>query len=289
MNATISPSVMRPGPSDLSYGPVALVTGASDGIGKAFAQDLARRGYALVLVARRTQLLEDLATELRASHGISVDVLPADLSKADDVDRVIAETASHDIGLLVAAAGFGTSGTFIDQPILPELEMIDVNCRAVAALTHAFASRFTVRKRGGIVLMSSVVAFQGVPKAANYAATKAFIQSLAEGLRTELKEHSVDVIACAPGPVASGFASRAHMVMSMSDLPSTIARETIDKLGRKGIVRPGRLGKFLEASFTGMPRWVRVLIMTKVMSGMARGAPKGAVAATDAEPAGRLP
>lgn len=102
-------------------------------------------------------------------------------------------------------------------PVEPELDMIDVNCRAVAALTHAFGQRFAARGKGGIVLMSSLVAFQGVAHAANYAATKAYVQSLAEGLRTELAPLGVAVVACAPGPIASGFAARASMVMSMSD------------------------------------------------------------------------
>lgn len=258
----------------LPYGPVALVTGASDGIGEAFARDLARRGYGLVLVARRRERLETLADELNSAHGVIATVIAADLGRADEVSRVIGATRDHDIGLLIAAAGFGTSGPFIDQPIEAELDMIDVNCRAAAALTHAFGRRFALRGKGGIVLMSSLVAFQGVPRAANYAATKAYVQSLAEGLRTELAPLGVDVIACAPGPIASGFAARANMVMSMSDPPSAVARETIDKLGRKGVVRPGRLAKLLEAAFTGVPRWGRVRIMTKVMQGMARGAPK---------------
>ncbi len=221
----------------LPYGPTAIVTGASDGIGEAFARDLARRGYDLVLVARRQDRLMALAHELSSAHGVSASVIPADLGIAGDVSRVIDETRGFDIGLLVAAAGFGTSGMFLDQPIEPELDMIDVNCRAVAALTHAFGRRFVERGRGGVILMSSLVAFQGVPKAANYSATKAYVQSLAEGLRTELSQRGVDVVACAPGPIASGFAARANMVMTLSDPPSAVARETIDKMARKGTVR----------------------------------------------------
>lgn len=259
----------------LPYGPVALVTGASDGIGEAFARELARRGYDLVLVARRRDRLEAISVELAAAHGIRALALSADLGRSEDVDRVIGETAALDVGLLVAAAGFGTSGPLIDQPIDAELNMIDVNCRAVAALTHAFARRFVERGRGGIVLLSSIVAFQGVPRAANYSATKAFIQSLAEGLRPELEPHHVDVIACAPGPVGSGFAARANMAMGFCDAPGVVPRETLDRLGKRSTVRPGRLAKLLTASFTGMPRWARVMIMTKVMRGMARGVANG--------------
>lgn len=265
------PRAEQPG-RDLPYGPAALVTGASEGIGEAFARELARRGYDLVLVARRRERLEGIAAELTAAHGIRASAVPADLGRPEGVDLLIRETAALDIGLLVAAAGFGTSGPLIDQPIDAELNMIDVNCRAVAALTHAFAGRFVARGRGGIVLLSSIVAFQGVPRAANYAATKAFIQSLAEGLRPELKPHHVDVIACAPGPVDSGFAARANMTMGLCDAPAGLPREALDALGRRTTVRAGRLGKLLSASLTGMPRWARVMIMTQVMKGMARGA-----------------
>jgi uncharacterized protein len=260
-----------------AYGPIALVTGASDGIGRAFARELARRGYNLVLVARRKAQLDVLANELDLGNRTLCTVIAADLGRPEGIAAVLEQTAARDIGLLVAAAGFGTSGNFIDQPLDAELEMIDVNCRAVAALTHGFGQRFAARGGGGIVLMSSIVGFQGVPRAANYAATKAFVQSLAEGLRPELAAKGVDIVACAPGPIASGFAARANMVMNRCDPPEVVAAETLDALGRKGIVRPGLLAKLLEAAFTGMPRWGRVKIMTLVMRGMARG--KSGVAA----------
>lgn len=258
------------------FGPTALVTGASDGIGEAFARELASRGLDLVLVARRTDRLEALAAELRASHGTTTRALAADLGDPEGVARVIEGTLSDDIGLLVAAAGFWTSGSFLDQPVEPELDMIDVNCRAVAALTHAVGRRLVARGRGGIVLMSSIVAFQGVPRSANYAATKAFIQSFAEGLHEELKPHGVDVLASAPGPVASGFALRANMRMGATDLPSAVAVATLDALGRATTVRPGRLGKLLGYSLSTLPRRARVRVMAQIMKGMTKdGAPVG--------------
>jgi short-subunit dehydrogenase len=124
--------------------------------------------------------------------------------------------------------------------------------------------------------LGSLVGFQGVPRAANYAATKAFIQTFAEGLRPELKPRGVDVIAVAPGPVASGFAARAHMVLTMSAKPRSVPRETLNALGRRTTVRPGALSKLLEGLFFGLPRSARTLIMTQVMKSMARGAPRGA-------------
>lgn len=256
------------------YGAAALITGASDGIGAAFAWELANQGYELVLVARRQDRLLSLARQLQSEHGVRVRVIAADLGKPDDVTRVIADTAGDDVGLLVAAAGFGASGFFVDQPIKPELDMIDVNCRAVVALTHAFANRFKQRGAGAIVLFGSLVGFQGVPRAANYAATKAFIQTFVEGLRPELKRFGVDVISVAPGPIASGFAARANMVMGAAANPASVPREALSALGRKTTVRPGFLSKALEALFFGLPRAGRTLIMTQVMKSMARGAGK---------------
>ena len=252
------------------YGPWALVTGASDGIGRAFAASLAEAGLNVVLVARRAEVLERFADELRSVFPIEALVLPADLSRPDAVDSIVARTAHLEVGLLVAAAGFGTSGRFVDSELENELDMIDVNCRAVAALTHHFGARFRHRGRGGIVLMSSVVAFQGVPRSANYAATKAYVQSLAEGLRAELEPSGVDVVASAPGPVHSGFAERAGMTMGMAQLPKAVAEGTLGALGRNGTTRPGWLAKVLGWSLALLPRWARVRVMTVIMRGMTR-------------------
>jgi uncharacterized protein len=252
------------------YGPWAVVTGASDGIGRELALSLARRGLDVVLVARRARALEAVAAELRASHGVEALVVTADLSERSGVAEVVARAAGLDVGLLVAAAGFGTSGRFVDGDVEAELDMIDVNCRAVAALTHHFGARFAARGRGGIVLMSSLVAFQGVPRAANYAATKAYVQSLAEGLRLELAPSGVDVLSSAPGPIDSGFAKRANMKMGMAGTPESVAEETLEALGRKGTVRPGWLSKLLEWSLSLLPRWGRVRMMGVVMGGMTK-------------------
>jgi uncharacterized protein len=190
MSASVRPA--RPGgPWARTYGPFAVVTGASDGIGAAFARDAAERGLDLVLIARRRDRLEALAAELRAAHGATVIVLPLDLAQPDSTAEIGKAVAGLDVGLFVAAAGFGTSGPFLDAAAADELGMIDVNCRAVVAQTHLIAGDLKARGRGGIVLFSSIVAFQGVPGSANYAATKAFIQTFAEGLRIELKPHGV--------------------------------------------------------------------------------------------------
>ena len=252
------------------YGPWAVVTGASDGIGREFARRLAEAGVDLVLVSRRAQVLAELARDLAASHAIDTLVVAADLAEAAGIDDVIAKTQALDVGLLVAAAGYGTSGTFIEATLADELQMIDVNCRAVAALSHHFGRRFAEQGRGGLLLMSSLLAFQGVPRAANYAATKAYVQSLAEGLSIELGPRGVDVVASAPGPIHSGFASRAKMKLGVGQTPASVAAETLRALGRRTTVRPGWLSKLLEASLMFLPRWGRVRVMAAVMAGMTR-------------------
>jgi len=249
------------------YGPWAMVTGASSGIGRALAVDAARRGLNLVLVARSESALAAAGDEA-AQYGVQVRVLVADLALPDGPASVISQTADIEIGLLVNAAGFGTSGEFTGTPLSAELEMIDVNCRAVVALSHAYAPGMKARARGGIILLSSIVAFQGVARAANYAATKAFNQVLAEGLRLELRPHGVDVLASAPGPVRSGFGDRAGMRMGNAASPRSVARGTLSALGSKGLVRPGMLSAMLGYSLAILPRPSRRFILGRIMKGM---------------------
>jgi len=188
-----------------------------------------------------------------------------------------------DVGLFVAAAGFGTTGPFIDSNLDDELAMIDVNCRAVVGLTHGFARRLARRGAGGIVLFGSLVGFQGVPQTANYAATKAFVQSFAEGLRLELKPTGVEVLATAPGPTHSGFAAHASMTMSSAADPDVVARSTLRSLGRRSsTVRPGGLAKLLGFSLIMLPRWARVRLMGTIMSGMTNEPTRPAASRADA-------
>lgn len=252
------------------YGPWAVVTGASDGIGRAFAVELARRGLSVVVAARRRALLEEVAAQVRAL-GADCLVVDADLGSDAGVARLRAVHESLDAGLLVCAAGFGTSGAFAEADLAAEQDMLAVNCGATLALAHDFSDRLSKRGRGGIVLMGSLVGFQGVPRAAHYAATKAYVQTLAEGLRAELAPRGVDVISSAPGPVPSGFGARAGMTIGSGDSPETVARGTLDGLGRLTTVRPGPTSKLLGWSLAPLPRWARTAILARVMAGMTGG------------------
>ena len=250
------------------YGEWAVVTGASDGIGRAFAHELAASGLNLLLVARREARLKTLAEALRSEHGVQCRVLALDLSTSDALAALQSATADLDVGMLIASAGYGSSGPFLANEIASELNQLQVNCVAVLAQSWHFGRLFSERGRGGIILLSSILGFQGTPMSANYAATKTYVQALAEGMRHELKAQGVDVIASAPGPVATGFAARAKMRMALAATPETVARSTLRALGRRTTVRPGVLSKALGWPLSAMPRTLRVRVTGLIMRRM---------------------
>lgn len=250
------------------YGEWAVVTGASSGIGLELANCLASAGLNLVLCSRSVEKLQEVEKNLRISFKIQTQVVAADVAEAQGINEILNATKDLNVGLLIASAGYGTSGLFIHSSLSAEINMLRVNCEALLCLTHDYSRRFSEQKRGGIILMSSIVAFQGVPYSANYAATKAYVQSLAEALAAELKPYGVDVLAAAPGPVSSGFEERARMKMSMSLKPSQVGIPILKALGRKTTVLPGTLTKLLAYSLRTVPRWGKIKIMEKVMGGM---------------------
>ena len=252
------------------YGDWAIVTGASSGIGLELATQLATAGFNLVITSRHVDKLQDVEEQLKVNSNIQIKIIACDVSNKEGIDKIIQATQGINVGLLVVSAGYGTSGNFIDSSLHNEINMLTVNCEAVLSLTHYYSQQFVQKKRGGIILMSSMVAFQGTPYAANYAATKAYVQTLAEGLGVELKPHNVDVLAAAPGPVESGFSQRANMKMSMSLTPQQICVPILKALGRKTTVLPGLLTKILVYSLRTVPRWGKVKIMAKVMGGMTK-------------------
>lgn len=251
-----------------NYGPWAIVSGASSGIGLEIAELLAESGLNLIIHARGERALEEIAKRLKSIYGVEIKVVASDVSEAAGTQTLIEAAQTLPIGLLVASAGYGTSGEFIHTSVHAEINMLRLNCEALLTLTHHFAQKFSAQNRGGIILMSSMVAFQGVPYSANYAATKAYVQSLAEALAEELKPYGVDVLAAAPGPVESGFGQRANMKMNMSLTPQQVGIPILRALGRKTTVLPGLLTKFLVYSLRTVPRWGKVKIMKMVMGGM---------------------
>ncbi|MBX9787838.1 MAG: SDR family oxidoreductase [Pirellulales bacterium] len=263
------------------YGPWAVVTGASSGIGRELASLLAEAKLNLVLVARSKDILEQFAAQLTASHGCQCRVVCLDLAKETGIETLEEATRELDVGLLIACAGFGSSGPFLESSLDQELDMLLVNCRSLMALSWYFGRRFAKQGRGGLILMSSIVGFQGTPWAAHYAATKAYVQALAEALSVELAPVGVDVLASAPGPTNSGFAARAGMRMALSPNPAHLAQPTLAALGRRSTVLRGTLSKLLTYSLVLLPRWARVRIMGGVMRGMTKHRQRN----TDLEPA----
>ncbi|GAB2523024.1 SDR family NAD(P)-dependent oxidoreductase [Spirosoma aerophilum] len=251
-----------------NYGPWAVVTGATSGIGLELATQLAGAGFSLILNARSAADLPQLAAQFQTQYGIEVRTVAADIADPTTIQRLLDVTADLPVGLLIASAGFGTSGPLINGTLTDELAMVRVNCESLLAVTYHFAKRFSGQGRGGIVLLSSLVAFQGVPYSANYAATKAYVQSLAEGLARELRPRGVSVLAAAPGPVMSGFGARANMRMNMALTPQQVGIPILEALGRQTTVLPGFLTKLLTYSLRMVPRWAKVRIMEQVMGGM---------------------
>lgn len=184
--------------------PRALVTGASSGIGEEFARQLVRKGYDVVIVARRRSRLEALATELR-SRGADVEVIEADLAKPEGAALVADRLRKGDISYLVNNAGFGTNGPFADLPLERELEEIDLNIRTLTMLTHAALGPMRERGTGTIVNVASTGAYQPVPYMSTYAATKAYVLSFSEAVHEEAKEYGVTVTCLCPGGTRTEF------------------------------------------------------------------------------------
>lgn len=188
-------------------GATALVTGASAGIGRAFALRLAREGADVVLVARNRSRLEDLAQQLRREHDVRAEAVPTDLSLQDSW-QVVADAVSDRglaVDLLVNNAGFGTHGPVEGLDAQRDQEQIMVNVGSVVALTHAFLPGMLERGRGTIINVASIAAFQPLPYMAVYGASKAFVVSFSEALRQETRGHGVTVVGLCPGPTDTEF------------------------------------------------------------------------------------
>lgn len=255
------------------YGAYALVTGASEGIGQCFAEELAKAGMNVVLVARRQDRLNTLANTLEAKYKILCPVVNADLSSADQLEGLLQITDKLDIGLLVCNAGFGTAGNFLDAEIENEMNMLSVNCKAVSTLVHHFGQKFKTKGVGGVILLSSIVATQGVARAAHYAATKAYVHTLGEGLQQEWHGSGLDLLIVAPGPVETGFAQRSKMQLGKTVSPEVVAKQSLQALGRQHLVHPGWLAKCMALALSTAPRVLRVKIMSAIMGSMTQRLP----------------
>jgi len=223
------------------YGPWALVAGASVGLGEAFARQLAGRGVNLLLMARRQDALDHLAVGLRATHGIDVRTLAADLARPDLKTVVQDLVAGLDVGMLVYNAAYSVIGPFLDHSIEDHLRVVDVNCRGPLVLSHLLGGAMARRGRGGIVLMTSTAGSQGGPWISSYAASKAFNLLLAEALWDELSASGVHVVACRAGATRTpGYQASKPRPSRVPLLePSFVADKALAALGRGPSVVPG--------------------------------------------------
>ncbi len=235
-----------PPPSDSS---AALITGASSGIGEAFARELARRGHSTILVARREEALRNLADELSREHGTRAEVIAADLANDEGRSELVAavETLGIDIEILVNNAGFGGFGAVHESDAERQAEMVSLNCETLTYLQALYTPAMAERGRGAVLNVGSTASFQPLPGSATYAATKAFVLSFSEATHAELRPAGVTVTALCPGPVHTDFGQIAGAGSAESRLPEpfwleadAVARQAVDGMAKgKRVIVPG--------------------------------------------------
>ncbi|UWQ19140.1 SDR family oxidoreductase [Jannaschia sp. M317] len=190
---------------------LALVTGASSGIGRGFAELLARKGKDLIVAARRLPELEALKAELEAAHGVTVTPVACDLGTDDGVATLLAAVEGKPLDILINNAGFGGQGAFLDRSLPGDLAMVDLNIRSVMALCHGIAPGMVARGRGRILNVGSTAGMVPGPMQATYYASKAFVNSFSQALAEELRQTGVTVTLLAPGAVETPFMERADL------------------------------------------------------------------------------
>ncbi len=217
----------------------ALITGASSGIGEAFAQELAANGFNLVLVARSQDKLHQLAQQLQESYGIKTNVIVQDLTQANASQTVFNQVAEKGltINFLINNAGFGDYGTFSERPLSKQVEMIQLNITALVELTHLFLSQMLQKGQGKIINVSSIAAFQALPYLSVYSATKAFVLSFSEALWAENKNKGIKILALCPGPTESNFFEKAEFPEKMSGNGKLVSAETVVKAALEAVAK----------------------------------------------------
>lgn len=247
------------------YGGAALITGASAGLGAEFARQLATKGMDLVLVARRREALESLSKQLSDTYKVKVTVIAQDLQALDCADRIRQETdrAGVTVGLLVNNAGFGSHGFFHELDHANEARMVDVNCRAPVALSGKYIPDMVQRRKGAVIFLASVAAYQPDPYFAVYGATKTFALMMGEALWAELRPFGVDVIALSPGYTRTEFqetaAVKAKPLAGWKNADEVV-RRALNKLGKKPSTIPGFRNWFLAWNIRFTPRRLAAMI-----------------------------
>ncbi len=241
----------RPGTFAERYGSWAVIAGASEGLGEAFARSCADRGLNVVLVARRVDLSQRIADDIARTTGVEARALRADLVDRASLDGILRDTADLDVGLLVYNAAFSVIGPFWSFDIETHLQEIDVNVRGPLVLAHGFGERFCARGRGGLVLMSSMASLQGMVRVTNYAATKAYNLVLGEGLWAELRDEGVDVLVSCAGATRTPNYEQSEPEDAKVPVqePRDVVEDTLDSLGKGPTVFPARVLRVTHLAF----------------------------------------
>jgi len=251
------------------YGKWALITGASSGIGEEFARELAKRGHNLVLLARREDKLKILKKELENHSGIEVRLIFADLAKNDFMEKVLAVTADITISILINNAGYGSTGSFAENDLNFQADMVRVNCYAPVLLTHHFVNKMKTEGKGAVIFLGSVVAYQPVPMMSVYSATKVFNLLLGESLWYELKGSNIDVLVVNPGATKTEFQRIANIDTGPTvRTVEQVVKSTFSALGKKPSVIDGILNKITAISGRFMPRKILISISGKIATSL---------------------
>jgi short-subunit dehydrogenase len=250
------------------YGGWALVTGASSGIGAAFARALAREGVSVVLSARREERLRELAAELEKSHAVQTRVLAADLSDPDEMERLARAVEDLELGVLVMNAGFGAAGRFDRLDPVRLREMVQLNCLAPVWLTARLLPGMLGRGRGAVVVTGSVAGRQPLPLHGVYSASKAFDLLFGESLAVELRPLGIDVVVLEPGSTETEFQRVAGEIAHPGESAEEVVRVALDALGRQPSVVPG-WWNWLRANLGArlLPRSLLAHVARDVMAG----------------------
>jgi hypothetical protein len=254
------------------YGPWALVAGASDGIGEAFARGIAERGVNVLLLARREALLSRLAEQIRAQHGVEARPLVADLTAKDLDARVEAGTRGLEVGLLVYNAGavHGASA-FHERPLEHAQQLVALNCTGPLLLAHRLGGPMRARRRGGIVLVTSMVALSGSAHVAAYAASKSFDWVLAQSLWHELQPHGVAALAAVVGMTRtpSLLASQPTFPAGIPPMePGEVALGALDFLGRGPVWFAGKANRAAAKALGALPRPALIDTMSRLTASL---------------------
>ena len=242
------------------YGPWALVTGASAGLGRCYAEALAARGLGIILVARREDRLESLAEELRSTHAVQVQSIPLDLCADNSVETLCEILDEKEIGLIVNNAGFGHAGPFEEQSFADLRQMLRLNCEVPSLLAHSLLPKIKSRGHGGMIVLASAAGYQPTPWMAAYGASKAYDLLWAESLAVESKKSGIDILAVSPGHTASEFlhgAGGEGAVAGGTADPRDVVNKSLKLLGKKISFVHGRHNYWLTWTSRWFPRkWV---------------------------------